>query len=61
MNFVNHLKKITHSKKATIGVIGMGYVGLPLALLAAKKKFRVNCYERDNYRLNMLRKKILFF
>ena len=33
------LSKIT-TKKINIGVIGLGYVGLPLAILFAKKVFR---------------------
>ena len=27
--------------KFDLGVVGLGYVGLPLAILAAKKNFRV--------------------
>lgn len=56
-NFISNLKL----KKITVGVIGMGYVGLPLAILAAKKNFRVLGYERDPYRLKMLKKKKSYF
>ena len=61
MNYSNNLAKIIKSKKAHIGIIGMGYVGLPLALLAAKNNFNVICYERDPYRFNMLKKKKSYF
>jgi len=56
-NFISNLKL----KKITVGVIGMGYVGLPLAILAAKKNFRVLGYERDPYRFKMLKKKKSYF
>ena len=37
MEIKNIIKKIK-SKKSKIGIIGMGYVGLPLAVLFSKKK-----------------------
>lgn len=47
MNFYDNFISNLRLKKITVGVIGMGYVGLPLAILAAKKNFRVLGYERD--------------
>ena len=38
--FLN-LKELLKSKKALIGIVGMGYVGLPLALAYAKNGFKV--------------------
>ena len=61
MNFYDNFKSRLKSKKITVGVIGMGYVGLPLAILAAKKNFRVFGYERDSYRFKMLNKKKSYF
>ncbi len=61
MNFYDNFISNLRSKKVTVGVIGMGYVGLPLAILAAKKNFRVFGYERDPYRLSMLKKKKIVF
>lgn len=46
MNLYKNLIQLFNSKKATVGIIGMGYVGLPLAILAAKKNFDVYCFER---------------
>lgn len=46
------------SKKARIGVIGLGYVGLPLATLAAKKGFRVTGFARDEGKIRLLREGI---
>lgn len=61
MNFYDNFISNLRLKKITVGVIGMGYVGLPLAILAAKKNFRVFGYERDPYRLSMLKKKKSYF
>ncbi|MFA3783788.1 nucleotide sugar dehydrogenase [Melioribacteraceae bacterium 4301-Me] len=49
------LKKI-HSKSAKIGIIGLGYVGLPLALEFAKKEFVVLAFDIDNIKIEKLRK-----
>jgi UDP-N-acetyl-D-glucosamine dehydrogenase len=42
-----HLKQKIESRKARIGVIGMGYVGLPLALLFSDQRFRVTGFDID--------------
>ena len=34
-------------KTAKIGIIGMGYVGIPLGLEFAKKKFKVLGFDKD--------------
>ena len=44
-------------KKKKIGVIGMGYVGLPLAIAFSKKNY-VNGFDINKKRINELRKKI---
>src|SRR4051794_39756627 len=38
-------------RRATIGVVGLGYVGLPLALTAAKAGFRVLGFDIDAARV----------
>ena len=43
--------------KLIVGVIGMGYVGLPLAIEIAKK-YKVIGYDIDANRINSLRKGI---
>ena len=45
-----------HSKTARVGVIGMGYVGLPLGLLFARKGFRVTGFDIDNAKVQKLEK-----
>mgnify|MGYP001595234757 CR=1 FL=1 len=47
------LEKI-RSKKARIGVIGLGYVGLPLAILAAKQGFYVTGFGRSKENVDKL-------
>ena len=46
MNRKTLLKDI-NDKTAIIGVIGMGYVGLPLALTFASEGFSVTCVDID--------------
>ena len=41
------LAKKIHAQKAEIGVIGLGYVGLPLALTAAEAGFSVTGFDID--------------
>ncbi len=47
------IKKI-RAKEAKISVVGLGYVGLPLAIELAKKGFEVVGIERDGSRVDML-------
>src|SRR3989304_26435 len=49
------LKKIK-SKNITIGVIGIGYVGLPLALEYSKKGIRTIGFDVDKTKINQLNK-----
>ncbi len=52
------LRKIKN-KKAVIGVIGLGYVGLPLCEILLKKGFKVIGYDIDKKKINdLLNKKI---
>ena len=50
------LEKI-NSKKADIGVIGLGYVGLPLAVELAKKGFSVTGLEVDSKKVESIKNK----
>lgn len=42
------------SKTARIGVIGLGYVGLPLGLLFTEAGFRVTGFDIENNKVDML-------
>ena len=50
------LKNKIISKKAKIGIIGLGYVGLPLAMAFAKKGFKTWGIDVDNDRVSRLKK-----
>lgn len=52
----DRLKNKILSKKAKIGVIGLGYVGLPLAMAFAKKGFKVWGIDLDKDRVTRLKK-----
>ena len=43
-----------YNKKIKIGVIGLGYVGLPLAILFAKKGFKVFGFDTDVKKIKLL-------
>lgn len=45
---------LIHDKKAVIGVVGMGYVGLPLALEFCRKGFRVLGFDVDAEKVELL-------
>lgn len=53
------IKKIK-SKKIKIGIVGLGYIGLPISLAFCKKKFEVIGFDKDNKRLNLLKKSISY-
>lgn len=48
------LKTNIDTRLAKIGIIGMGYVGLPLALLFSEQKFRVTGFDIDSAKVNKL-------
>jgi len=51
-NLIDKIKK----KKIHVGVIGLGYVGLPLSILLAKKKFKVFGFDVDKSKIKKLKK-----
>ncbi len=60
---MNIKKKLLHkinSKKAKIGIIGMGYVGLPLAINFAKNKFFTTGFDNDIKKIRKLKKNISY-
>src|ERR1700757_1694592 len=42
------------SRQAKVGIIGLGYVGLPLALLYTDQKFRVTGFDIDQRKVDTL-------
>ena len=53
------IKKIK-SKKVKIGVVGLGYIGLPISLAFCQKKFQVVGFDKDKKRLNLLKKSVSY-
>ena len=47
-NLFSELKTRIDTRQARIGVIGLGYVGLPLALLYTEAKFQVTGFDIDH-------------
>src|SRR5579872_1883752 len=50
------LKQKIETRKAQVGVIGLGYVGLPLALLFTEQRFPVTGFDIDNRKVETLEK-----
>jgi UDP-N-acetyl-D-glucosamine dehydrogenase len=51
---LKNLIKRVHSRELTIGIIGLGYVGIPLALTACKAGFPVVGFDIDRKRVDQL-------
>ena len=54
MNYKNILLNKIKTKKSIVGIIGLGYVGLPLAGVFAKKNFSVVGFDIDSKKISML-------
>jgi len=52
----DQLKTRIQQHQARIGIIGLGYVGLPLALLYSEQKFRVTGFDIDPRKIDSLAK-----
>jgi UDP-N-acetyl-D-glucosamine dehydrogenase len=53
---VDQLKSKIQQRHAKVGIIGMGYVGLPLALLYSEQKFQVTGFDIDQRKVDTLAK-----
>jgi len=51
---LSHLKLKMESREARIGIVGMGYVGLPLALLFSGERFKVTGFDIAQDKVNAL-------
>jgi UDP-N-acetyl-D-glucosamine dehydrogenase len=51
---IDELKHRIESREARIGVVGMGYVGLPLALLFSEERFKVTGFDIDPVKVETL-------
>ncbi|MCF7898220.1 MAG: UDP-N-acetyl-D-glucosamine dehydrogenase, partial [Candidatus Omnitrophica bacterium] len=55
MNYFKQLKKKINERQAKICIIGLGYVGMPLAVNLAKKNFFVYGYDNNCSRVKRLK------
>src|ERR1022692_2965642 len=53
---VDQLKNKIKQHQARVGIIGLGYVGLPLALLYSEQKFPVTGFDIDPRKIDTLAK-----
>src|ERR1700756_2366386 len=53
---IDQLKKKIQQREARVGIIGLGYVGLPLALLYSEKKVKVTGFDIDPRKIDTLAK-----
>ena len=51
---MNEIIKNINKRKSNIGVLGLGYVGLPLAIRFSEEKFKVVGFDIDAEKLHML-------
>jgi UDP-N-acetyl-D-glucosamine dehydrogenase len=51
---ITEFKNRIETREARIGIVGMGYVGLPLALLFSEERFRVTGFDIDPAKVNTL-------
>ena len=56
VEFKKRTIELISKKKIRIGIIGLGYVGLPLALLFAKKGFKIFGFDNDNKKIYAINK-----
>ena len=56
MKYYNKLIKDIKSKNATICIVGLGYVGLPLLINFSKQNFNLVGYDKDKKKISILKK-----
>ena len=57
---MKNLSKLIKEKRAKISIIGLGYVGLPLAIKFSKLGFKVYGYETDKNKISNLHKNSIY-
>jgi len=55
INYTKDLIKKINTKKISVGIIGLGYVGLPLSILCAKKGFKVYGFDIDESKIKKIK------
>ena len=55
-SFVKKVKNLIDDKKCTVGIIGLGYVGLPLSILFVKNNFKIIRFDIDKIKIKKIKK-----
>ena len=55
-NFFKKAISLIDNKKCTVGIIGLGYVGLPLSILFVKNNFKIIGIDIDKNKINKIKK-----
>ena len=58
---LNNFKKKIFNKQSKISIMGLGYVGLPLALSFAKSGYNVHGYDIDRFKIHSIKKVNLIY
>ena len=59
----SYIEKINHlieNKKCTIGIVGLGYVGLPLSILFVRNNFKIVGFDIDQIKISKIKKNISY-
>ena len=56
----NKLYNLINKKKATIGIFGLGYIGLPRTIQFLNAGYRVIGFDKDNNKIKKLKKGISY-
>src|SRR5260370_4621528 len=51
---IDEIKGLVETRQARIGIVGMGYVGLPLALLFSEERFAITGFDIDPEKIDTL-------
>jgi UDP-N-acetyl-D-glucosamine dehydrogenase len=54
LDVMPEIKRKIETREARLGIIGMGYVGLPLALLFSEERFAITGFDIDPHKVNTL-------
>src|SRR5438270_5885719 len=54
VSVLDQFKSKVDARTAKIGVVGLGYVGLPLVLLFSEQKFAITGFDIDNFKVDSL-------
>ncbi len=58
--FKDSIINLIEKKKITVGIVGLGYVGLPLAILFSKKGFHTFGFDVDTKKIKLIKNKVSY-